>query len=234
MNYTNQQTTHALAAEYVVGTLRGGARRRFKKLLLEHTSIQEAVIQWESYFSELALRLEPVAPDQRVWERIQARLDNDSGANSLPSNVVTLAPKKQRFWKAISGLATAAAVVLAVLLVQPKLTEPDPVQQFTVVQNEQAQPLWLLEILQKTIEAKATQYVEQRINNDYELWMVPQDGSAPVSLGLLPQKETITLAKNQLFEQIEIAALAVSLEPLGGSPTGSPTEVLFIAKLATL
>jgi len=94
--------------------------------------------------------------------------------------------------------------------------------------------LWLVEILQSTIEAQATQYVEQRANNDYELWMVPEDGSAPVSLGLLPQLNKVSIPKHQLFEQIDIAALAVSLEPLGGSPTGAPTEVLFISKLALL
>ncbi|GAA0853800.1 anti-sigma factor [Aliiglaciecola litoralis] len=234
MNYVNQQTTHALAAEYVLGTLRGGARKRFKQLLLEHDSINDAVVQWESYFNGLALKLEPVVPDPIVWQKIQARLDNADDNQSVGDNVVSLSSTKTRFWQGLSGLATAAAIVLAVLLIQPKVIEPQQVQQFTVVQNEQAQPLWLVEVLQQTIEAQATQNVEQRASNDYELWMVPEDGTAPVSLGLLPKRDKVVLAKNELFEQIDIAALAVSLEPLGGSPTGSPTEVLFIAKLAVL
>ncbi|WP_239058995.1 hypothetical protein [Colwellia sp. Arc7-D] len=50
----------------------------------------------------------------------------------------------------------------------------------------------------------------------------------------MPKTGKLTLSKPELFDQIEIAALAVSLEPLGGSPNGSPTTVLYTSKLVTL
>ena len=233
MNYTNQETTHALAAEYVMGTLRGGARRRFEQLMLENSGIRQATTQWESYFNDLALRLEPVVPDQSIWSKIQARIDSGTAITS-GNNVSVLVPKRNRVWQGVSLLATAAAIVFAVLLFIPGQMQPEAVQQFTVVQNAESKALWLIEITQKTIDAQATDKVEQLANNDYELWMLPGNGSAPISLGLLPQSGSVSLAKNQLFDQLDISALAVSREPLGGSPSGAPTEVLYVSELALI
>jgi anti-sigma-K factor RskA len=66
-----------------------------------------------------------------------------------------------------------------------------------------------------------------------EVWMVPE-GGAPRSLGLLPGEESGTTAVLVLPPEVVEAlsapksALAVSLEPKGGSPSGAPTgPVLF-------
>lgn len=238
MNYLSQQRRDALAAEYVLGTLRGAARTRFKRLILQHAPIRESVEQWEQHINALGKQLHPVAPDPIVWERVKQRLDF-AGA-SVPNNqdvadkVVALSLKPQNWWKGLSLLASAAAIVLAVLVIQLKNSPMLQTEQFTVMQNEAKESLWLIEITQQTIETQATQKVIQRQQNDYELWMVPDNGQAPISLGLLPQKGRGTIAKHAQFDQIKIAALAVSLEPLGGSPNGAPTEVLYVSPLAIL
>ncbi|GAC16003.1 anti-sigma factor [Aliiglaciecola lipolytica] len=233
MNYLQQETKHALAAEFVLGTLHGSARARFRQLMVEHSELADTVNQWESYFNDMALHLNPIVPDDSVWEKIQARLDN-AKIKSADDNVVSLPQKTNNFWKGLSVLATAAVVILAVLLVKPIQQPVEDSIQFTVVTDEQNTPLWLIEIFTQKIEAQATKNVLAKANNDYELWMVPKDGSAPISLGLLAQTGKTSLPKNAIFEQIDIAALAVSLEPVGGSPNGSPTEVLYIAELAIL
>ena len=71
-------------------------------------------------------------------------------------------------------------------------------------------------------------------NEDYELWMILKGKDAPVSLGLLPKSGTLELPKHIEFDATEISLLAISLEPLGGSPNGSPTEVLFTTELIIL
>jgi anti-sigma-K factor RskA len=53
-----------------------------------------------------------------------------------------------------------------------------------------------------------------------ELWAVPGQG-APRSLGLIQLDRTTVLQREQVLNGT--AALAVSLEPPGGSPTGAPT-----------
>jgi len=64
--------------------------------------------------------------------------------------------------------------------------------------------------------------------------MVAADGRPPISLGLLPKQGKLSLPRSALFDQVQVAALAVSLEPLGGSPTGQPTTVLYTAELVAM
>jgi anti-sigma-K factor RskA len=63
----------------------------------------------------------------------------------------------------------------------------------------------------------------------YELWALPQ-GAAPKSLGVIPPGAIVRVPLPATAEELltSIPALAVSLEPPGGSPTGQPTgPVLF-------
>lgn len=233
MNYLTEERRHALSAEYVLGTLRGAARIRYQQLLMQFPQMRETKEQWESHINGLGEHLTPIAPDPVVWERILKRLSIDD-YNSLADNVVQLPKSGTNWWKTWSMLSSAALIMMAVLFIQPRTTVLEDPQQFTVVQNTEQKALWLIEIYQQTIASTATQLVEQKATNDYQLWMVPKDGQPPISLGLLPQQGKVSLIKNPVFDTTDIAALAVSLEPLGGSPNGAPTEVLFIAELAIL
>jgi anti-sigma-K factor RskA len=62
-----------------------------------------------------------------------------------------------------------------------------------------------------------------------ELWAVPPQG-APRSLGLISAQGATVVKRGKVLDNT--AALAVSLEPSGGSPTGAPTgPVLYVGKL---
>ena len=59
-----------------------------------------------------------------------------------------------------------------------------------------------------------------------ELWLLPEDGGAPRSLGLLPPPgapEALPLGAVERAALDAGSTLAVSLEPLGGAPEGTPT-----------
>tara|TARA_R110002012_G_scaffold159651_2_gene321320 strand:+ start:681 stop:1421 length:741 start_codon:yes stop_codon:yes gene_type:complete len=246
MNYLNPDLHNALAAQYVLGTLRGPARRRFSRLIMQQNAISEAVNRWELYLNSLSEQLPDVTPDNDVWRKIEQRLgfnqvqkvaaqiESTPTSPTESSNVVPILGKKPRLWQALAGLASAAAVVLAVLLVQVHTAPDSKVTQLAVINNQQTDLLWSIEITDEEIAVRATKALQAKQDADYELWIVPEDGSAPVSLGLLPKGGAKTLAKPLVFEQINIAALAVSLEPLGGSQNGSPTEVLYTGKLVIL
>tara|TARA_R110002167_G_scaffold365840_1_gene591588 strand:+ start:672 stop:1370 length:699 start_codon:yes stop_codon:yes gene_type:complete len=232
MNYLNQELQHALAAEYVLGTLRGRARVRFQKLQLRYPELKQITHQWENHINSLGEQLKPVSPDPLVWEKVVARLDGVS-PQTAASNVVKL-EKRANWWRNTTIFAVVASILLAVLMLNPQSSTVFSPERLTVVQNAQHKPLWLVEVFSQTIDVKATELVESKTSNDYELWMVPSNGNAPISLGLLPQQGQATLAKIDQFDAMDIAALAVSLEPLGGSPSGAPTEVLFVSELVLL
>ena len=94
MNYENQTLIDMLAAEYVLGTLRGPARDRFARLMLTSTRAREATWMWEQHLNNLASSIESVPPDEAVWEKIASRID----PNVVP---LQLKPKShaQRYYK---------------------------------------------------------------------------------------------------------------------------------------
>ena len=111
MNYLKEERLNALAAEYVVGTLRGKARTRYQKLMMQYQAVSDATAQWEQYLTGFAETLPPVTPPANVWESIQIKLGhkaaNDAGIATgvnTPSDsgqVLDFEKEKQKRWKKV-------------------------------------------------------------------------------------------------------------------------------------
>ena len=69
---------------------------------------------------------------------------------------------------------------------------------------------------------------------DYQLWVIPPGpGAAPVAAGLVEAAGEVALGDFQAGALARgAAALAISVEPKGGSRTGAPTEVVLVASLS--
>ena len=74
MNYNNPELLDRLASEYVLGTLRGGARRRFEQVLRELPEAKAAVTDWENRLAGLSSVLPDEQPSPRVWQHIEQRI----------------------------------------------------------------------------------------------------------------------------------------------------------------
>jgi anti-sigma-K factor RskA len=74
MDYSRRDLADRLAAEFVLGTLRGPARRRFEALLPAHPALQQAVAAWQRRLLPLSDSVPPVTPDAAVWQSLEARL----------------------------------------------------------------------------------------------------------------------------------------------------------------
>ncbi len=233
MNYLKEERLNALAAEYVVGTLRGKARLRYQKLLMQYQIVGETTAKWEEYLVGFSDGIPPVEPPHAVWEQIQRRIDHASSTKPA-SNVLEFEQAKRDRWRYLSLLSTAAAMIFAVLLVVMIPVADEEISHVAVVNNADNTPLWVIEISESTMDVKVTSAFAAITDKDYELWMVPENGEAPISLGLLPESGLEHLATNAILLNGRIAALAVSLEAPGGSKTGAPTEVLYIAPLVSV
>ena len=85
MNLDRPELAERLAAEYVAGTLRGPARRRLEALLPGHPVLRQAVQDWQDRLLPLTAALDEVAPPERVWRRIEARLaETGAGTAAVP------------------------------------------------------------------------------------------------------------------------------------------------------
>ena len=74
MKSANRELVDRLAAEYVLGTLRGRARRRFERWFVS-PQVGALVSAWEQRLAGLEPRLDPVTPPSTVWTAIENRLE---------------------------------------------------------------------------------------------------------------------------------------------------------------
>ena len=238
MDYAHPALADTLAAEYVAGTLRGGARRRFETLLPGHPSLRTAVAQWQALLMPLTSAVQPTAPPANVWASIEARLWPSTAAAKTAAEPWW---RGLTFWRAASGFATVAAVGFALLLVNP---QPQPAPVLIVLQATEAgaTPGVVSSSFVASVSSDGQSLVTRPIQpvalapgKALELWAVPPNG-APRSLGLISANDSTVLKRDKLPQTLldasRTAALAVSVEPPGGSPTGAPTgPVVFAGKL---
>ncbi|MCE9641775.1 MAG: anti-sigma factor [Betaproteobacteria bacterium] len=77
----------------------------------------------------------------------------------------------------------------------------------------------------------ATLLVTRQPEENIALWMLPGGSAAPVSLGVIGTDPTQTIAVTSSAGKMltTIAAMAISVEPAGGSPTSLPTGPVILS-----
>ncbi len=227
MDYSRPDLADRLAAAYVAGTLRGPARRRFVSLMRSHPGLRSAVQAWEARLMPLTASLAPVPPPQ-VWQGIQARIAPGQAAPAARAGWWG----QLAVWRAFSGVATVAAVTLAVLLALPQPSQPPIVVVLSaaggVAPEGGVTPASFVASISADGRAMVTKpitTVALQADRALELWAVPPEG-APRSLGLISAQAATVVKRGKVLDNT--AALAVSLEPPGGSPTG---PILYVGKL---
>ena len=71
------QTLDRLAANYALGTLRGGARRRFEAISRDNATVRAAALVWQGRLSGMTELQSPILPSPAVWTRIQNMVQAD-------------------------------------------------------------------------------------------------------------------------------------------------------------
>ena len=228
MRYDNQQLADMLSADYILGTLKGAARRRFEQLIRQKPVWAQTLNWWEGHMHLLADTVPAINPPNKVWKNIEAQLFNRK---------VT---QQNAWWKNWAFASTALATGLAILLViqTPQSLNDSKPAAVALLATEKSEAGWLLNETKKsdtdvTINAIALASLQLKADNAFELWLLPADKSKPISLGLLPQQgNNVFKVPKDVIPLMATGLLAVSLEPVGGSPTGQPTgAVLYQGKM---
>jgi len=187
------------------------------------------VRDWQDRLMPLSASLAPVAPPPRVWQRIETRIGFRPAA--APRWWAQLA-----VWRALAGVATAATLALALVVATPPPAQAPivVVLSATTAPAGGVTPASFVASISADGRAMVTRpLTEVSVQPDraLELWAVPPSG-APRSLGLISASGATVVRQGKVLK--DTAALAVSLEPPTGSPTGLPTgPVLYVGKLSS-
>lgn len=244
-----------LAAAYGLGTLRGGARRRFEAQARQSPMLRALAIAWQERFAAMTELQPEEQPSANVWKRIHLELDRQRDAVAPPAQ--RGAPVRSWRGFAVAGaFATLAGLTAAaVLFVQlgdreqalaamqrerqqlaqqnvqlaSQLQATPEIRYVAVLADDKSAPSVLVTFDPKhnTLTLKRVGEFNEGEEKSLQLWALPP-GGAPRSLGVVPQGGVakLTAAEGQVRE---VPALAISLEPKGGVPgdKGPTGPVLF-------
>jgi anti-sigma-K factor RskA len=233
--------SEAFAAEHALGVLTSAERRQAEARMASEPAFAALVEEWRERLTPMATVLTAISPPQNMWLRIE---------RSLASNDNAPVQRMVRFWRGatagsltLAAASLAAAVMLAnrapTVVQGPPATGGSLLDASLVSQSGAPVPLFVAAYDPSRKALIVTSLVTP--NNDpahvHELWVIPADGK-PRPLGILePGKTRVIPMSEKLLPSLAAgSALAVSVEPPGGSPkidapTGPITAVGKLAKI---
>ena len=244
----NASLMEQLGASYALGTLRGGARRRFETLARDHAPLRAAALVWQSRMASITELQPQSAPSAAVWKRIENLVSADKQAAAVSSarrlNAVA-APgvwwKSLGLWRGATAAGVTAAVVSVVIglnahhdanlrmtqlssevaQLSVKLAATPEIQYVAVLSDEKSAASMLVTFdpkISRLVIKRVGEFMEQP-DKSLQLWALPQSGG-PKSLGVLGGDAVVRLTTAGSNVR-QVPTLAISLEPKGGAPVGS-------------
>ncbi|MGB4115828.1 MAG: anti-sigma factor [Polaromonas sp.] len=245
----NPSLVEQLAASYALGTLRGGARRRFETLARTHAEVRAQALIWQGRMSSVAELQPQAAPSPVVWKRIENLVNADRQAKAM---LAARAPAKAdkgwwanlNLWRGLSSMGVGVAAVALMVGVNlnsinaklggevqeltARLSATPEIQYVAVLADDKAAASMLVTFDPKSqrLTLKRVGGFQEASDKSLQLWALPQAGG-PRSLGVLGGDAVVKLTAGG--NEVNVPALAISLEPKGGVPSSSgPTgPVLF-------
>lgn len=207
-----------LAGELALGVLDGDDRAAALRRVLADPAFAAQVTRWRTHLAVLTAAVPDAEPSAGTERAIERRLFEAAGADR---RVVGR-------WRFAAVAASAVAACLALVAVWPTRTAPParPMPARILVAalaGEGGKPF------NAVYDAAAARIAvigaaPWPADRSAELWVIAP-GAPPRALGLLArgQRSAVTVPGDERAAIGAGATLAVSIEPVGGSPTGLPT-----------
>lgn len=216
-------------AEYVLGVLDADTRAEVAREMASSDEAATAVALWQRRLIPLADTITEVTPAPYVWARIRDALQLDQPVrNEVRPRAGLWNNLPLWHWLGLGAGALAVALLVVVSLPRsvPTPTAINAGYMAATIQQDNGSTGWTATLdLQhaRMIVVPATP-IAFEAGREPELWLIPPGGK-PISVGMIARDKptTLPLAPALLAQLSTTAALAVSVEPTGGSPTGQPT-----------
>ena len=211
-----------IAGEYVLGVLSADDRRKVEARMVLDRAFAAMVKHWESNLSTFDESYEPLPPSPQVFTAIERRIFADQPAVAGGGLWSSLA-----FWRILTLASVAGLVTIATFA--SGILEPVSEKRRPLVAELAGEGSAAINLLAQydaatgalTVTPVAARHAEAK---SLEVWLIEGDNPAK-SLGVLPQtgEGEIVIAPELRAKVGEGVTLALSVEPLGGSPTGKAT-----------
>jgi len=220
---------HLRYAEYALGVLDADARAAVAQEMLVSEQAATAVAWWQRQLAPLAEDIGEIAPAAHLWRGIRQTLKLDAPPHRPERESLW---ESLRLWQGIGvGASLVAAACLVVLVVAPARQEQPPSVvarglMVSTLKQDNGVAGWTatLDPDRKQIIVVPASPAAVAPERSTELWLIPP-GRKPVPVGVFAPGAvtTLSLSADLLTQLGPTVILAVSVEPLGGSPTGQPT-----------
>lgn len=227
-----------IAAEWALGLLEGEELLAARGKYATDPDFAWRKEWWDDWFAPLTDAMPGAEPGPQVWDGIAARIaahqiaDTPADSSAAPSNVVALEARVRR-WQWVAGLTSmAAAVALALFAFAPGRSPTEaPAQIAAATASPMVATVPIGETglrLDVTYIPESEQMLVAAIGltadgvHDHELWLVPADGGALQSLGVVAPGEVrrMVLPAAITAKLGDGAGLVLTREPIGGKPEG--------------
>ena len=214
-----------LAAEYALGLLDGEECLAARARHASDPDFAAAVAWWEDRLAPLLDEIGGVEPDEDLWRRIEAAIDEDGAGGE----VVALRRSVRR-WQGLAGLGIAACLALAVFTAT-MLARPDAPGAVAPPSPAEAPLMASIPIGDTPLRLGVT-YLPERGEmlvsasgltadgvHDHELWLVPPEGELR-SLGVVRPGEQVRMPLDPAIAALihDGSRMVLTREPLGGKP----------------
>ncbi len=227
------------AAEYALGLLEGDELAAAKARMGDDDGFAWRKVWWDNWFAPLTDNMQGAEPDPAVWDRIAAQIDaaNAAPADSDSAEIISITDAlsaRIRRWQWTAGVTSAAAAVLAAVMIFGSGSEAVQVDEPVIAAAAPAPLVGQVPIGDTGLRLDVTYVPEsERLLigaiglaadgvHDHELWLVPADGSALQSLGVVKPGGVLVhdLAGDVAANMGDGVQMVLTREPIGGKPDG--------------
>jgi anti-sigma-K factor RskA len=206
-----------LSGEYVLGVLDGEAAREVEVQLAINPELRRAIAFWEGRLEGLSALAPPADPPAGAWDRIAVQLK--PAAQRRPARQIWDSISLWRWSTAGAGLL--AACLALYIAVAPRSASPAYVAVLRPPQQDQA--AWVATAGTNGLLVRAVAQTPAPNDRSFELWAIaPGAAQPPQPLGVIRSDGRLEIGALPAALR-DGGTLAISIEPLGGSPTGQPT-----------
>lgn len=207
-----------LVAEYALGLLEGAELAALERRLATEPQLRAELALWRSRLAGLDGEFGEVIPRAATRTAIEARLFGQETKPARWWDSLVL-------WRALAGAALAVAI--AAVAIGPLSPRPDAqtlAREFVAALSAESGEASFVALYdpQSGMLRLTTLKGEPMPENDYELWAIMGE-KPPMSLGVIPVGGPMDKQMPQMPEFAAGTVLAISVEPKGGSQSGSPT-----------